>query len=251
MSIFDSFRLNGKTALVTGSSRGIGKAIAFAFADAGAKVIFHGTGESPALIQTLGEAKAHGWDFLHVIGKLGDDDVLEKIISAVPSPDILVLNASYQQYQTVEDFDTDLFDATFKVNVSASIRLIQAYLPAMQSKKWGRVIALGSVNQWRQSPRLAVYAATKSALSNVMQNCARKYGPDGITFNVLAPGVIATDRNKEALADPATVEKLLTVIPAKRFGLAEDCAGTALLLASEAGSYITGCDIPVAGGMQL
>ena len=113
------------------------------------------------------------------------------------------------------------------------------------------MVALGSVNQWRQSPRLPIYAATKSAISNLIQNCARKYAADGITFNTIAPGVIATDRNTEALADQEIVAKLLTVIPAKRFGLAEDCAGIALLLASDAGSYITGCDIPVAGGMQL
>ena len=143
------------------------------------------------------------------------------------------------------------FDEHFRVNVGSSISLIQAFLPQMQKNKWGRVIALGSVNQWRQSPRLPIYAATKSALSNVMQNCARKYGPEGITFNTIAPGVIATDRNTEALADQEIVDKLLSVIPAKRFGLAEDCAGIALLLASEGGSYITGCDIPVAGGMQL
>ena len=118
-------------------------------------------------------------------------------------------------------------------------------------RRRGRVVALGSVNQWRQSPRLPIYAATKSAISNLIQNCARKYAADGITFNTIAPGVIATDRNTEALADQEIVEKLLTVIPAKRFGLAEDCAGIALLLASDAGSYITGCDIPVAGGMQL
>ena len=121
----------------------------------------------------------------------------------------------------------------------------------MQAKHFGRIIALGSVNQWKQSPRLVVYSATKSALSNVIQNCARKYACDNITFNTIAPGVMATDRNREALSDPSTVEKLMTVIPAKRFGTPEDCAGLALLLASEAGAYITGTDIPVAGGMQL
>ena len=248
MSIFQKFSLAGKKAFVSGSSRGIGRAIALALAEAGAYVVLHGTKESAALSQTAAEFQQNGWRFSTVTGDLSDTDAL---IAQVGSCDILVLNASHQRYQTVEEFSMTDFDAHFRVNVGSSISLIRAFLPQMQKNKWGRVIALGSVNQWKQSPRLPIYAATKSALSNVMQNCARKYGPDGITFNTIAPGVIATDRNTEALADQEIVAKLLTVIPAKRFGLAEDCAGIALLLASDAGSYITGCDIPVAGGMQL
>jgi len=251
MSIPDMFQLNGKRALVTGSSRGIGRAIAFALAGAGAHVVLHGTHDTEPLRATLAEAQKNGWSVEVVTGDLGNEADLTRLLNTLTPPDILVLNASIQRYQTLEEFEPALLEDTFRVNVSSSIRLIRAFLPSMQAKKWGRVIALGSVNQWRQSPRLPVYAATKSALSNIMQNCARKYGPDGITFNVIAPGVIATDRNAAALADPPTVEKLLSVIPAKRFGTAEDCAGTALLLASEAGSYITGTDIAVAGGMQL
>lgn len=248
MSILNNFSLNGKTAFVTGSSRGIGRAIAFALAEAGAHVILHGTKESEALKETVAECEKNSWSVSTVVGNLTDTDSL---VAQVKKCDILVLNASAQRYQTVEEFDMADFDEHFRINVGSSISLIRAFLPQMQAQKWGRVIALGSVNQWRQSPRLPIYAATKSALSNVMQNCARKYAADGITFNTIAPGVIATDRNTEALADDAIVEKLLTVIPAKRFGEAEDCAGLALLLASDAGSYITGCDIPVAGGMQL
>lgn len=247
----ERFSLKGKRAFVTGSSRGIGKAIAYALADAGAHVIFHGTKESPALQETVSGANANGWSTDVVTGDLGNADDLETIIAAVGSADILILNASAQKYGTLEAFTPDEFETHFSVNVKASLRLIQAFLPAMQEKKFGRVIAIGSVNQWKQSPRLVIYSATKSALSNVMQNCARKYAADRITFNTIAPGVMETDRNKEALSDAVTVEKLLTVIPAKRFGTAEDCAGAALLLSSDAGAYITGVDIPVAGGMQL
>lgn len=251
MSVFQNMNLTGKRALVTGSSRGIGKAIASALAEAGAEVVFHGTKESPALTDAVAAAKANGWNASCITGSLGNDDELEALIRSTGDIDILVLNASVQEYLPVEEYNAASFDEQFKVNVGASFRLIQAFLPAMQQKKWGRVVALGSVNQWRQSPRLPIYAATKSALSNLIQNCARKYAADGITFNVIAPGVIATDRNREALADHSTVDKLMTVIPAKRFGTAEDCAGIALLLCSPAGDYITGSDIPVAGGMQL
>ncbi len=245
------FSLEGKRALVTGSSRGIGKAAAFALAEAGAHVILHGSRESAALKETLEQARANGWSVESVTGDLGCADDLEKILASTVPADILVLNASAQKYGTLEEFTPEAFDAHFAVNVKNSLRLIQAFLPAMQEKKWGRVIALGSVNQWKQSPRLVIYSATKSALANVMQNCARKYACDNITFNTIAPGVMATDRNAEVLSDPATVEKIMTVIPAKRFGTPDDCAGLVLLLASDAGAYITGTDIPVAGGMQL
>lgn len=251
MTLAERFSLKGKRAFVTGSSRGIGKAIAYALADAGAHVIFHGTKDSAALRETVSAARANGWRVESVTGELGNAEDLEQLIGAVSATDILVLNASAQKYGTLEEFAPEDFDAHFAVNVKASLRLIQAFLPGMRAKTFGRVIALGSVNQWKQSPRLVIYSATKSALSNVMQNCARKYAAENITFNTIAPGVMATDRNAEALSDAATVEKLMNVIPAKRFGSPEDCAGLALLLCSEAGSYITGSDIPVAGGMQL
>ncbi len=253
MSVFNCFDLKGKNALVTGSSRGIGKAIAYALADAGATVWFHGSHESPALLNTVKTAASQGWNVNLITADLSKKAEWEKLntTNALQNADILVLNASIQKYGPVEEFEIDEFENEFRVNLAASFWMIQQVLPGMIRKKWGRVLALGSVNQWKQSPRLPVYATTKSALSNLIQNCARKYGPDGITFNTLAPGVIATDRNSEALSDPEIVNKLLANIPAKRFGSPEDCAALALLLCSNAGSYITGSDIPVAGGMQL
>lgn len=245
------FSLNGKRALVTGSSRGIGRAIAFALAGAGAEVIFHGSRESAALSAAFSEARKNGWDVRFETADLNDARAVEFLAEHTGPVDILVLNASFQKYQTVEDFSGADFDAQFQVNLGASFRLIRAFIPGMTARKWGRVLALGSVNEWKPSPRLPVYAATKAALSNLMRNCAKKYGPEGITFNTLSPGVMDTDRNREVLSDAAAVETLLKNIPARRFGTPEDCAAIALLLCSDAGSYLTGCDIPVAGGMQL
>ena len=99
--------------------------------------------------------------------------------------------------------------------------------------------------------RLAVYSATKAALQNLTLNAAKEYAPDGITFNSIVPGIICTDRNRKILSDPDWLPKLQAMVPAGRFGVPEDCAGAVLLLASEAGSYITGAEIPIAGGMQL
>ena len=152
---------------------------------------------------------------------------------------------------TVEDFEENEFVREYAVNLKSSFELIKAALPHMKSQKWGRVLSIGSVNQWKQNPRLSVYSTTKSAQVNLVMNCAREYAEYGITFNNLAPGVISTDRNAEALANESIRKKLFTMIPAARFGKTEDCVGPALMLCSEAGSYITGADIPVTGGMHL
>jgi len=230
MSKTPHFRLDGRVALITGSTRGIGAALAETFTQYGARVLEHDSR----------------------VANLASPEETDRFLAQSGPVDILVLNASVQYYRTVEEvFDEREFLDQINVNLRSSIQLVQGVLPAMRQRHWGRVLALGSINQWKQSPRLAVYAATKSALSNLMKNWARAYAADGITFNTLAPGIIATDRNRVALADASAAKKLLAHIPAGRFGTPADCTGAALLLCSEAGCYITGADLPVAGGMDL
>ena len=244
------FDLSGRTALVTGSSRGIGRAIAEAFAGAGAKVLVHGSRESAALTDA---AKACGG--IPVVGDLSGAGGVEALIgscrAAASRVDILVLNASVQRYVTLEEFNEAEFLREFQVNVAASFRLVQAFAPAMCERRWGRIVAVGSVNQFRPSPRLTVYSATKAALKSLVVNAAKSYAPFGVTVNDLVPGVIMTDRNVEPLKDEAYRNKILESVPAGFFGEPRDCAGAALLLASEAGRYITGIELPVTGGMHL
>lgn len=245
------FNLKGRTALVTGSSRGIGRAIAMLLGEAGAQIRFHASKPSARLDDTLAEAKGKGIDCESVAADLSTPEGIETIVQTVRETDILILNASVQAYRTLTEFDPEEFAREFNTNVRSSFALVKAFLPGMAKRGFGRIITIGSVNQWKQSPRLCIYASTKSAQVNMIMNCARSYAKFGITANNIAPGVIATDRNKAALDDPAMAEMIMKQIPAARFGTAEDCAGLALLLCSDAGSYITGADIPVAGGMQL
>jgi len=251
-SIFD---LTGKTALITGSSRGIGHAMAITFAQAGANVIVHGSRSSKNLDESVTEIKKNGGKAVGIAADLSKseqvDELIEKSRKAFGCIDILILNASIQSYMTVEDFEDDEFQCEYDVNLKSSFELIKAVLPDMKAKNWGRVLTIGSVNQWKQSARLAIYSTTKSAQVNLVMNCARKYAEYGITFNNLAPGVINTDRNVETLADESARQRLLNMIPAARLGKTEECTGPALMLCSEAGSYITGADIPVTGGMHL
>lgn len=249
------FNLKGRVALVTGSSRGIGRAIALALAEAGATVAVHGVRRSENLTSIQSQIQANGGKAVAVTGNIGDSGSVAGIVNACRetcgAPDILVLNASVQAYMPIEEISVAEFDREIAANLRSAFELVRAFLPDMKAKGWGRILSIGSVNQWKPSPRLPVYAAIKSALANFIVNCALQYSRYGITANNLAPGVITTDRNAKALSDQEYSEQLRTNIPAGRFGTPEDCAGLALLLCSDAGAYITGEDIAVDGGMHL
>lgn len=245
------FSLRGKRALVTGSSRGVGNAAAMTLAEAGAHVIFHASKPSEKLDAALVEARSRGFSGEAADADISSEDGLKKLVAAAGNLDILVLNASIQAYMTVEEFDAAEFEREYRTNVKSSFELVRAFLPGMRERRFGRIIALGSVNQRRPSPRLCLYAGTKAAQANLILGLARDNAKFGITANNIAPGVIATDRNSEVLADAETAEEIRKLIPAGRFGAAEDCAGLILLLASDAGSYITGEDIAIDGGMHL
>ena len=203
--IKEKFDLSGKVALVTGSTRGIGKAIGDALEEYGAKVLRHNTKvcdlSDPAAIETYFRG-------------LEADGML---------PDILV----------------------------ATLRMFQLCYPKMKAQKWGRLIVVGSVNERRPHPEMCVYAATKSAQENLVRGIARQVAPEGITVNNLCPGVFCTDRNRECLADPVYGPKVMSAIPMHDYAMPEDAAGAALLLASDAGRYITGATIMVDGGLSI
>lgn len=245
------FELSGKTALVTGSSRGIGRAIAETLAAAGARVLVHGSHPGGKLTETVKSIRENGGMAEELNGDLGDPEAVKNILSAAGDVDILILNASVQAYQTLEDFSIEEFRRQYEINVRSSFELVNGVLPSMRSRGWGRLLAIGSVNQWKPSPRLPIYSTSKCALAALMMACARHYAAFGITANNLAPGVICTDRNEAALEDEEFRRQILAMIPAGYFGAPQDCAGLALLLCSNAGRYITGADIPLTGGMHL
>lgn len=233
-----SFDLSGKVALVTGSTRGIGRAIAAGLAAVGAKVAVHGAGE--------------GADFP---ADLADPAAVRGLIPAVEARlgpvDILVLNASTEIRQDFADITPAEIDAQVAVNLTATTLLLQSAVPAMVARGFGRVVGIGSIQEAKPNPRLLIYAALKAAQNNMLVNLARQHAGQGVTFNTLAPGAIATDRNAAVLADPAYRARVEAQIPAARIGTPEDCVGACLLLASEAGGYITGSTLFVDGGWHV
>lgn len=244
--------LKGKTALVTGSSRGIGRAAALKLAALGAKVIFHGAKES----EKLRSAVAEGGDKAECLtADFGNMDEVKKLadtlIKRAMVPDILVINASVQSYTGLGNFDSAEFLRMFRTNVESSCILLNALLPEMRKKNSGRVIFVGSINGIQPASRLAVYGAGKAALMNIAKTAAMENAPYGITVNTIVPGVIVTDRNAAALRDKEFADNLKAQIPMHRFGTAEECGELIAFLASDAASYITGAEIPIAGGWQL
>lgn len=246
----DLLDLTGKLALVTGSSRGIGRATGLLLAKLGARVIFHGSRASDRLASAAAEADATS--LVADFEKPAEVEKLaETLIAGAKAPDILVLNASVQSYTGLENFDAGEFDRMFRANVESSCILLHKLLPEMRKKGSGRVIFVGSINGVRPAPRLAIYGATKAALLNLARTAAKENAPCGITVNTILPGVIETDRNAEKLKDVEFAEDLRARIPMHRFGTVDDCAGVIAFLASDAAAYITGAEIPVSGGWQL
>ena len=165
--------------------------------------------------------------------------------------DILVLNASVQLPKPWAEITAEAFATQVNVNFRASLLLIQRFVPHMAAQKRGRVITIGSVQEAKPHPNMLVYSSTKAAQTMMVKSMAAQLAPQGITLNNVAPGVVLTDRNTSALADPVYAQKVKNLIPMGHFAQTRDCVGTVLLLASDAGRYITGQSILVDGGKAL
>jgi glucose 1-dehydrogenase len=253
MNLFD---LSGRTALVTGSNRGIGKAILTGLAQQGANVVIHCASNVQQARALADELAPLGVRTCAVQADLAEADAPHRLFDAVmqhfEQVDILVLNASMQINHAWDEITHEEFAQQMAVNVRASLDLIRLFLPGMVAQGWGRVLTVGSVQQAKPHPRTLVYAASKEAQMSIVRNLARQYAARGITINNLAPGFIATDRNAQAMANADYIEQLLTErVPAGVVGQPEDCVGAALLLCSDAGKYITGINLLVDGGMHL
>ncbi len=243
--------LKGKKALVTGASRGIGSAIALELARAGADVTVHYAGNAAAAQSICDQIRAMGRQSSIVQADLSDMHACEGLIDKIGPVDILVLNASVQIKKPWETITDEDFDIQMNCNLRSSMKLIQQAVPYMRAQHWGRIVTIGSVQEAKPHPDMLVYSATKAAQTMMVKSLALQVAADGITINNVAPGVIYTDRNVEALSDPEYAKKVTASIPVGYYGEKEDCAYLVRLLCSDEGRYITGQSYYVDGGKSL
>ncbi|MFO1024628.1 MAG: SDR family oxidoreductase [Acetobacteraceae bacterium] len=249
---FAAFRLAGRTALVTGARREIGRAISLGLAGAGARLAIHHAGtpeETEDAAHVVREIEAQGGAAAAFAQDFVLDDAGHALAAAVTAwmpVDILVLNASIELPEDFATITRERFDRQIAVNLRTTMELLQDLVPPMAQRGWGRVVTIGSVQQERPHPAMLVYAGSKAAQLNWSRSLARQYGGSGVTVNNLAPGAILTARNKVQMQTEA--EGLIQRIPAGRLGTPDDLVGAAMLLCSDAGRYINGVNLYVDGG---
>lgn len=240
-----------KKALVTGSSRGIGRAIAERLAKDGYFTYVHFAGNEQKANELKALIEQNGGKAEVVGANLCDTADTIKLAEKIKDIDVLVLNASVQYRNKWENITLDETHDQLNCNFVSSMLLIQSVVPYMKQNKWGRIISIGSVQEAKPHPDMLVYSASKAAQTNMIKSLSLQLAKDGITVNNVAPGVIYTDRNIDALSDAEYAKKVTDSIPVGFYGEPKDCAGIVSLLCSDEGRYITGQNIFVDGGKSV
>ena len=241
------FDLSGKKALVTGSTQGIGFEIAKILSIHGATVYINGAESSVKCIAASEKIKGS----IPVKANLLKTDEIDSLYEKTGDVDILVLNASIQYKRAWNEYTDEEYEIQMNCNLKSSYLLIKKYSEGMKKRGFGRIVTVGSVNQYNQHPELSLYGVTKAAQLKMVQNIAPLLAPYGITVNNVAPGAIDTPRNADSFKDETFRKKVEQKIPCGYVGKPEDVAPAVLLLCSDEGRYITGADLTIDGGMRL
>ncbi|GAA2220597.1 SDR family oxidoreductase [Streptomyces nogalater] len=248
------FSLDGRVALVTGGSSGIGRAIAGALARAGASVVIAARREGE-LAETVDELTADGCRAAWVSGDLGSRDgvraAAEDAAAVFGEPDILVNSAGINLRPPLGELDEDVWDTTMAVNLEAPFLLGQRFGPGMAERGFGRIIHISSQQAHRAFVQSGAYGVSKGALEALARSQAEAWSRHGVTCNTLVPGFVMTPLNARLSGDPERVAALAARTMTGRNGLAEDFAGAAVFLASGASAYVTGQSIHVDGGFSV
>lgn len=240
----NQFDLSGRRALITGGCRGIGAAIATAFAEQGAEVVVHGRGDE----RSRQFAAEHGFAFLQA--DFADLDqvrgLARDVLTGAAGLDILVNNAGFEVNATVASLDPDTLGRQLRVNLEAPILLTHLLVPALTASAHAVVINVTSIHSSVPAYGNSVYCAAKAGLELFTRTAAIELGPAGVRVNALAPGAIETDMNREIL-DEIGRERFAEWIPSGAVGQVEDVAAPAVFLASDASRYVTGATLVVDG----
>lgn len=251
----NNFTLHNKVALITGASKGIGKAIGELYAQAGAKVVVSSR-KQEAVDEVAAEINRQGGEAIGVACNVGDVNDLQKLVDATLAKfgtiDILVNNAAANpSFGPVVDTTESSFDKIMAVNVKGPFELAKKVYPILKAKKNGSVINISSVGGLRPEPGLGIYSMSKAALISLTKVMAKEWGDDNIRVNVICPGLIKTKFSEALWSNDKIMSMMMKVLAIKRVGTPEEIAGLALYLASDASAYSTGSVFTADGGFTI
>jgi 2-dehydro-3-deoxy-D-gluconate 5-dehydrogenase len=247
----NSFRLDGKVALVTGASRGLGAAIAVALADAGAGLVLHAS-RQPATATECVIRERTGQPAALVVGDLADRRVSDRLVSdaitALGRLDILINNAGTVRRAPAVDFSDDDWDAIVEVNLTSAFRLCRAAGRHMLERGSGKIVNVASLLSFQGGITVPAYAAAKGGLAQLTKALANEWAGRGVNVNAIAPGYMRTDNTQALQNDAVRSKQILDRIPAGRWGEPADLEGAVVFLASPASNYVHGHVLVVDGG---
>jgi 3-hydroxybutyrate dehydrogenase len=255
--------LKGKTALVTGSTSGIGLGIARALAAQGADIVLNGFGDAAQIAQLRSElAHQHGVNVLYDGADMSRADAIEsmmaKALGEFGAVDVLINNAGIQHVAPVDEFPLEKWDAILAINLSAAFHTTRLALPAMKQRGWGRIVNIASAHALVASPYKSAYVAAKHGIAGLTKTVALEVAEVGITVNAVCPGYVLTPLVQQQIPDTARArgiseeavvrDVLLAAQPTKQFVTVEQVAAFTAFLCSDAGASITGAVLPIEGG---
>jgi NAD(P)-dependent dehydrogenase (short-subunit alcohol dehydrogenase family) len=249
------FDLTGKTALVTGSSKGIGRAIAERLAEHGASVVISAR-KLEGCEEVAGGITSRGGRAVAVACNISYKEELERLVrtsrEAFGKIDVLVCNAAVNpHYGTSQSIPDAAFEKVMNSNIRSNHWLCQMVIPEMAERRDGAVVIVSSIGGLKGSSTLGAYAISKAADMQMARNLAVEWGPSNVRVNTIAPGLVRTDFAKALWENPITYERAITAYPLRRIGEPDEIAGAAVFLASRAGSFTTGQTLVIDGGATI
>jgi NAD(P)-dependent dehydrogenase (short-subunit alcohol dehydrogenase family) len=245
-----------KTAVVTGASQGIGRALAIGLAQHGFDVVVSDierqSSELSTVQQMISSLGRRSFAITADVSRKADvQGLATQAIAAAGRIDALVNNAGVLAVSTIEDFDEAQWEFIFAVNAKGTFLVTQAFLPHMKRQKYGRIVNIASIGGKRGAPGQSIYCSSKGAVLEFTRVLAMEAGPYGITANSVCPGIILTEMGRKNLGDQANIERWTQATSLSRLGDPEDVVGTVVFFASDASAYVTGQSLNVCGGIIM